>query len=177
MKETYWSAYQKGNTGKHTTTCSLSYWEPLLIAACFLTATKPQLTHCTYWHLTISPVSQSIRWLIYPEERVSSLNKSNPIHHSVIYSSLTPWPFTVILHTRIIHVLTIYSFAHYSPSHIPYPGPLVIQLQSSGKPVCLELRPKCTLAQVYTCLCVSSVLPVVFQWSSSCDPVCSNYAN
>ena len=31
------------------------------------------------------------------------------------------------------------------PLYSPYPEPVVIQWQSSGNPVCLELRPKCTL--------------------------------
>ena len=56
----------------------------------------------------------------------------------------------------------------------PYPEPVVFQWQSSGNPVCLELRPQCTLECHWR---NSSVLPVVFQWLSSGLPVCSNYAN
>ena len=50
----------------------------------------------------------------------------------------------------------------------PYPEPLVFQWQSSGNPVCLKLRPQCTLE----CHWINaSVLPVVFQWCSSGFPV------
>ena len=56
----------------------------------------------------------------------------------------------------------------------PYPEPVVFQWQSSGNPVCLELRPQCTLECHWR---NASVLPVVFQWLSSGLPVCSNYAN
>ena len=58
--------------------------------------------------------------------------------------------------------------------HNPYPEPVVFQWQSSGNPVCLELRPQCTLECHWRNV---SVLPVVFQWLSSGLPVCSNYAN
>ena len=56
----------------------------------------------------------------------------------------------------------------------PYPEPVVFQWQSSGNPVCMELRPQCTLECHWR---NASVLPVVFQWLSSGLPVCSNYAN
>ena len=46
----------------------------------------------------------------------------------------------------------------------PYPEPVVFQWLSSGNPVCLELRPQCTLECHWR---NASVLPVVFQWSSS----------
>ena len=42
------------------------------------------------------------------------------------------------------------------------------QWSSSGNPVCLELRPQCTLECHWR---NASVLPVVFQWSSSGFPV------
>ena len=51
---------------------------------------------------------------------------------------------------------------------IPYPEPVVFQWQSSGNPVCLELRPQCTLECHWR---NASVLPVVFQWSFSGFPV------
>ena len=50
----------------------------------------------------------------------------------------------------------------------PYLEPVVFQWQSSGNPVCLELRPQCTLECHWR---NASVLPVVFQWSSSGFPV------
>ena len=50
----------------------------------------------------------------------------------------------------------------------PYPEPVVFQWQSSGNPVCLELRPQCTLECHWR---NASMLPVVFQWSSSGFPV------
>ena len=50
----------------------------------------------------------------------------------------------------------------------PYPEPVVFQWQSSGNPVCLELRPQCTLECHWR---HASVLPVVFQWCSSGFPV------
>ena len=50
----------------------------------------------------------------------------------------------------------------------PYPEPVVFQWLSSGNPVCLELRPQCTLECHWR---NASVLPVVFQWSSSGFPV------
>ena len=56
----------------------------------------------------------------------------------------------------------------------PYPEPVVSQWQSNGNPVCLELRPQCTLECHWR---NASVLPVAFQWLSSGLPVCSNYAN
>ena len=46
----------------------------------------------------------------------------------------------------------------------PYPEPVVFQWQSSGNPVCLELRPHCTLECHWR-------MPVCFQWSSSGFPV------
>ena len=45
---------------------------------------------------------------------------------------------------------------------------MVFQWQSSGNPVCLELRPQCTLECHWR---NASVLPVVFQWCSSGFPV------
>ena len=64
----------------------------------------------------------------------------------------------------------------------PYPEPVVFQWQSSsGNPVCLELRPQCTLEydwrNNFGSQYASSVLPVVFQRLSSGLLVCSNYAN
>ena len=50
----------------------------------------------------------------------------------------------------------------------PYPEPVVFQWQSNGNPVCLELRPQCTLECHWR---NASVLPVVFQWSSIGFPV------
>ena len=54
---------------------------------------------------------------------------------------------------------------------IPYPEPVVIQWQSSGNQVCMELRPQCTLKchwrKIVVSQCVSSALPVVFQ----CVPI------
>ena len=49
----------------------------------------------------------------------------------------------------------------------PYPEPVIIQWQSSGNPVCLELKPL-TLDKE---LLVASVLPVCFQWYSIGLPV------
>ena len=46
----------------------------------------------------------------------------------------------------------------------PYPEPVVFQWQSSGNPVCLELRAQCTLECHWR-------MPVCFQWSSSGFPV------
>ena len=53
-------------------------------------------------------------------------------------------------------------------SWFPYPEPVVFQWQSSGNPVCLELRPQCTLECHWR---NASVLPVVLHWSSSGFPV------
>ena len=54
-------------------------------------------------------------------------------------------------------------------SHIPYPEPVISQWQFSGNPVCLELRPQCTLE----CHWINaSGLPVAFQWSSSAFQLC-----
>ena len=53
-------------------------------------------------------------------------------------------------------------------SKYPYPEPVVFQWQSSGNPVCLELRPQCTLECHWR---NASVLPVVVQWFSSGFPV------
>ena len=58
-------------------------------------------------------------------------------------------------------------------SYIPFPEPVVIKWQSSGNPVCLELRPQCTLE----CHSVASVFPVCLQWCFNGLPVCFNYAN
>ena len=61
-----------------------------------------------------------------------------------------------------------------TPSQYPYPEPLVIQWQSSGKPVCLERRPQC----IPECHWRKNWWqPVCFQWSSSGDLMCSNYTN
>ena len=81
------------------------------------------------------------------------------------------WVELLIFHTfEIIHIR----------AKTPLPS-AVIQWQSSGNPVCLEVRPQCTLEchwrRIVGSQCVSSVLPVVFQWLSSGIPVCSNYAN
>ena len=48
--------------------------------------------------------------------------------------------------------------------HYPYPEPVVFQWQSSGNPVCLKLRPQCTLECHWR-------KPVCFQWSSSGFPM------
>ena len=55
---------------------------------------------------------------------------------------------------------------------------MVCQWSFSGNPVCLELRPQCTLECHWRknvgSQCVSSVLPVVFQWLSvvfQCVPI------
>ena len=60
--------------------------------------------------------------------------------------------------------------------HPPYPEPVVFQWQSSGNPVCLELRPQCTLEchwrKFFGNQCASSGLPVAFQWSSSVFQLC-----
>ena len=53
---------------------------------------------------------------------------------------------------------------HESMSPRPYPEPVVFQWQSSGNPVCLELRPQCTLECHWR-------LNVGSQWSSSGFPV------
>ena len=54
---------------------------------------------------------------------------------------------------------------------IPYPEPVVFQWQSSGNPVCLALKPQCTLECHWRknigCQCASSGFPVVFQ----CVPI------
>ena len=50
----------------------------------------------------------------------------------------------------------------------PYPESVVFQWRSSGNPVCLELRPQCTLECHWR---NASVLPMVFQWCSSGFPV------
>ena len=55
------------------------------------------------------------------------------------------------------------------PTQIVKDIPLTLsQWSSSGNPVCLELRPQCTLECHWR---NASVLPVVFQWSSSGFPV------
>ena len=76
----------------------------------------------------------------------------------------------------------------------PYSEPLVIQWQSSENPplpwasgnsvaiqcvrnVDPSVHWNATGESIVGSQCVSSVLPVCFQWSSSSDPVCSNYAN
>ena len=54
----------------------------------------------------------------------------------------------------------------------PYSEPVVVQWHSSGNPVCLELRPQCTLECHWRKkMLVASVLPVVFHWSFSSFPV------
>ena len=65
-------------------------------------------------------------------------------------------------------VLNDDSLYHPLLGHVPYPEPVVFQLQSSGIPVCLERRPQCTLECHWR---NASVLPVVFQWSFSGFPV------
>ena len=57
---------------------------------------------------------------------------------------------------------------HHWIRQLPYPEPVVFHWQSSGNPVCLELRPQCTLECHWR---NASVLPMVFQWSSSGFPV------
>ena len=66
------------------------------------------------------------------------------------------------------HPLGIAGAAIVVSCHVPYPEPVVFQWQSSGNPVCLELRPQCTLECLWR---NASVLPVVFHWSSSGFPV------
>ena len=60
-----------------------------------------------------------------------------------------------------------------------YPWPVVFQWQSSGNPVCLEVRPQCTLEWHWRRIvgsrcfqCASSGIPVAFQWSSSVFQLC-----
>ena len=63
-----------------------------------------------------------------------------------------------------------------SPRNTPYPEPVVFQWPSSGNPVCLELRPQCTLECHWrNAVCFqwsSSGLTVAFQWSSSVFQLC-----
>ena len=82
------------------------------------------------------------------------------------------WPFVRGIHRSPVNsphkghwrgVLTFCLICTY-----PYPEPVVFQWLSSGNPVCLELRPQCTLECHWR---NASVLPVVFQWSSSGFPV------
>ena len=54
---------------------------------------------------------------------------------------------------------------------IPYPKPVVFQWQSSGNPVCLELRPSVHWNATGERIVVASVFSVCFQWSSSGLPV------
>ena len=63
--------------------------------------------------------------------------------------------------------LCIFFYHSYFHLWYPYPEPMVIQWQSSDNPMCLELRPQCTLE----CHWRKNVLPVGFQWSSSGLPV------
>ena len=57
----------------------------------------------------------------------------------------------------------------YIESRIYFVSPLTLsQWSSSGNPLCLELRPQCTLECHWR---NASVLPVLFQWSSSGFPV------
>ena len=74
------------------------------------------------------------------------------------------YDFTKILQVCFIGIVTsvVLNGTH------PYPVPVVFQWQSSGNPVCLELRPQCTLECHWR---NTSVLPVVFQWSSNGFPV------
>ena len=62
----------------------------------------------------------------------------------------------------------------------PYSEPVVIQWQSIGNPICLEFGKSvhwnATGEQIVGTQCVYSVLPGVFQWSSSDLPVFSNQA-
>ena len=53
----------------------------------------------------------------------------------------------------------------YEMSNIPYPEPVVFQWQSSGNPVCLELRPSVHWNATGKRI-VGSQFPVCFQWSS-----------
>ena len=107
-----------------------------------------------------------------------------------------------------VHSWTPYSVSmSFFHNLFPCPEPVVNQWQSSGNPVCLELRPQCTLKchwRIVGSQFISSVLPVVFQLfeltqelgyhlvlasanvapvasqytcCSSGLPVCSNYAN
>ena len=89
----------------------------------------------------------------------------------------------VIIQFDIDHTLTSQQTSRTSPSlmlhiilfcvlwRISYPEPVVIQLQSSGNPVCLEHRPQCTLEchwrKNFCSQCVSNGFPVAFQ----CVPI------
>ena len=70
-------------------------------------------------------------------------------------------------YANVCHPDSIFRTAHLR-GNSPYPKPVVFQWQSSGNPVCLELRPQCTLECHWR---NASVLPVVFQWLSSGFPV------
>ena len=72
-----------------------------------------------------------------------------------------------VLNKRSILNLVTRCYTWKSSPH-PYPEPVVFQWQSSANPVCLELRPQCTLECHWRS---ASVLPVVFQLSSSGFPV------
>ena len=79
--------------------------------------------------------------------------------------------------------LSVWSGAPFTS--IPYREPVVFQWYSSGNPVCLELRPQCTLECHWTNNCWWLVcfqcVPVVFwwvnQWHSSGIPVYTGWSS
>ena len=66
----------------------------------------------------------------------------------------------------------IINFQTHHKKGLPHTELVVIQWRSSGDPVCLELRPQCTLEWHWRNNCCK---PVCFQWSSSDLPVVFQY--
>ena len=87
------------------------------------------------------------------------------------------WDLTVYCMTQWYRKWTVWLIVHFTcKGAFPYPEPVVSQWQSSGNPVCLERRPQCTLEchwrKIVGSQCVSSGLPVAFQWSSYVFQLC-----
>ena len=78
---------------------------------------------------------------------------------------LAPWTFL----SAMLLCTTLHWQQHNINRHLIHEMPLTLsQWSSSGNPVCMELRPQCTLECHWRNV---SVLPVIFQWSSSGFPV------
>ena len=106
---------------------------------------------------------------IYYLDIQQNIDDKNSLITVLLFSKHTIWLLKSGLGPSVVGTLTILG------SH-PYIEPVVFQWQSSGNPVCLELRPQCTLEchwrNNFGSQCASSGLPVAFQWSHSVFQLC-----
>ena len=103
----------------------------------------------------------------FPKQcKSSAFNKSKCPQLAIFLASVMVFFVVIVWLYMLIHPCAYKGEIH------TYPEPVVFRWQSSGNPVCQELRPQCSLEYtteeiIVGSQCASSGLPVAFQWSFS----------